>query len=88
MSWRLLSQNQEGYSTAYHVRECPHTTNIVLFKMSVGDFRGGPAVDHSPSNAGVFGSIPGWGAKISYVSNTRRTKTENRNNIVTNSVRL
>ena len=56
--------------------------------MSVGDFRGGPAVDHSPSNAGVFGSIPGWGAKISYVSNTRRTKTENRNNIVTNSVRL
>ena len=38
-----------------------------------------------PSSAGSAGSIPGWGAK-----NPRRqkTKTENRKNIVTNSIKI
>ena len=32
------------------------------------DFPGGPVVKTSPSNAGVAGSIPGWGAKIPHAS--------------------
>ena len=28
------------------------------------DFPGGPVVKTSPPNAGVLGSVPGWGAKI------------------------
>ena len=32
-------------------------------KFHLGDFRGGPVVKTSPSNAGGVGSIPGWGAK-------------------------
>ena len=80
-------QNQEGYSTASNAHEGPHTTNTIVFKMSVGDFPSGPAVDFTFQCRWV-GSIPGWGAKLSYVSQTKRTKTENRNNIVTKSVRL
>ena len=32
------------------------------------DFPSGPVVKTSSSNAGVAGSIPGWGAKIPYAS--------------------
>ena len=34
----------------------------------MGDFPGGPAVETSPSNIGVAGSIPDQGAKIPHAS--------------------
>ena len=49
------------------------------------DFPADPVAKTLPSSAGSAGSIPGWGAK-----NPRRqkTKTENRKNIVTNSIKI
>ena len=40
-----------------------------------GDFPGGPVVGTLPSNAGVVGSIPGWGAKLPRASRPKN-KTE------------
>ena len=40
----------------------------VLKKAWCRDFRGGPGVKISSSNAGAAGSIPSWGAKITYAS--------------------
>ena len=42
--------------------------------MEHGDFAGGPVVKTSSSNAGVVGSIPGWGAKIPHA---QRPKNQN-----------
>ena len=40
-----------------------------------------------PSNAGGVGSIPGWGATIPHASQPKKTKTQNRSNVVTNSIK-
>ena len=50
------------------------------------DFPSSSVVKTSPSNAGVVGSIPGWGARIPRLV-AKKTKTENRRNTVTNSVK-
>ena len=51
-------------------------------------------VKTSPSNAGVAGSIPGWGTKIPHASQpknqnikNKKTKNKNRSNIETNSIK-
>ena len=41
---------------------------ICLTKTKPWDFPGGAVVRTSPSNAGVAGSIPGWGAKMEHAS--------------------
>ena len=44
-------------------------------------------VNNSPSNEGSAGVIPDWEAKIPHVPpGQKKTKTQNRNNIVTNSI--
>ena len=50
------------------------------------DFLGDPVCKTSPSNARHEGSNPGWGAKIPHTLRSK-TKTENRNNIVTNLIK-
>ena len=50
------------------------------------DFPSSSVVKTSPSNAGVVGSIPGWGARIPRLV-AKKTKTENSRNTVTNSVK-
>ena len=37
-----------------------------------GDFPGSPVVKIEPSNAGGWGLIPGWGAKISHASQSKK----------------
>ena len=54
-------------------------------KFHLGDFRGGPVVKTSPSNAGGVSSIPGWGAKTPRASwpkkqNTKQNQCCNRSN--------
>ncbi len=55
------------------------------------DFPGGPVVKTSPSDAGrwgrVRGSIPDWELR-SHMPCSQNTKTENRNNNVTNSIKI
>ena len=48
-----------NFSCIYH-----QTSKIINF----WDFPGSPVVKTSPSNAGVAGLIPGWGAKIPHAS--------------------
>ena len=43
-------------------------------------------VKTSPSNARGVGSIPGWGTKIPHASGPKK-QTNNRSNIVTNSIK-
>ena len=43
--------------------------------MTKRDFPGGPVVKTSPSNAGGVGSNPGQGAEIPHASQTKKTKT-------------
>ena len=50
------------------------------------DFPGGPLLKTSPFNAGDAGSISAHGIKISYAL-WLKTKTLNRNNIVTHSIK-
>ena len=50
------------------------------------DFRGDPVVKTSPSNAGGAGSSPGSGAET-HMPRGQKNKTENRNSIVTNSIK-
>ena len=45
-------------------------------------------VKTSPSNTGVVDSIFGQGAKISTCLMAKKIKTDNRSNILTNSIRL
>ena len=45
-------------------------------KFHLGDFRGGPVVKTSPSNAGGVGSIPGWGAKTPRASWPKKQNTK------------
>ena len=52
----------------------------------LGDFPGGPAGKTSPSNTMDVGLIPGQRAKIRHACG-QKTKTENRNNIVTSSIK-
>ena len=52
------------------------------------DFLGRLAVKTLPSNAVDAGSIPGWGAKILYVSQPEKQNIKNnRTNTVTNSIK-
>ena len=52
------------------------------------DLPGGPVVRTSPSNVGGADLIPGWGAKTSHVSRTKKkTKTSNRSNIIENPIK-
>ena len=44
-------------------------------------------VGTSPSNAWGVGLIPGWGARIPYASWPKSQNTNNRGNIVTNSIK-
>ena len=53
----------------------------------VGDFPNSPEVKASASNAGCVGRIPVWGTKIPHASWPKKNKTENRKNIVTNSIK-
>ena len=48
-----------------------------------GYFSGGPLVKTLPSNSGVVGLIPGWGAKIAHVSWPKKSKHKNRSNTIT-----
>ena len=50
------------------------------------DFPGDPVVKTLLSNVGGSGLIPGWGA-TSHMSWDQKFKTENRSNIVTNSIK-
>ena len=40
-----------------------------------------------PFNAGDAGTIPGWGRKVQHAPLPKKTKTENRNDNVTNSIK-
>ena len=53
---------------------------------SLRDFPGDPVVKTSPSNAGGEGSIPGRELR-SHMSQGQKTKTQNRSNLVTDSVK-
>ena len=55
--------------------------------MATGAFPGGPVVKNSPSNVGSEDSIPGQGAKIPYASWAKNQSINNRNSIVTNSIK-
>ena len=44
-------------------------------------------VKTSPSNAGGAGSIPGQGAKIPHISQSKNQNIKNRSNITTNSIK-
>ena len=55
--------------------------------MSSRDFPGSLAVKTSPSNTVGAGLIPGRGAKIPYGLWLKKTKTENRKNFVTSSIK-
>ena len=55
--------------------------------MSSRDFAGSPVVKASPSNTAGAGLIPGWGAKVPDGWWLKKKKTENRKNIVTNSIK-
>ena len=55
-------------------------------KYLVQDFPVGPVVNIPPPNERDVGSIPDQGAKIPHASQPK-TKTENRSNIVTNSIK-
>ena len=59
---------------------------FVLIKWIFRNFPGHPGVKTSPSNAGAAGLIPGQEAKILHAL-CQKTKTQNRSNIVTNSIR-
>ena len=50
------------------------------------DFPGGPVVGTLPYNAGAAGSIPSQELR-SHMTRGQKTKTENRNNIVINSIK-
>ena len=52
----------------------------------IWDFPGGPVDMTSLSSKGVEGSIPSQGARP-HMPQGQRTKTENRSNIVTNSIK-
>ena len=54
----------------YTMRYCV----LVVLRVKVRDFPGGPVIKTSPSNAGGAGSIPGGGAKIPQAS-----RPQNRN---------
>ena len=45
-----------------------HGTYVSPFKITGGDFPGGPVVTNSPSNAGDVGLISGWKTKISHAA--------------------
>ena len=51
------------------------------------DCPGGPVIKTSPSNAGGARSIPGQGAMIPHASWPNPRKTQNRSNIVINSIK-
>ena len=53
----------------------------------MGAFPGGPLVKTSLSNVGSEGSIPGSGAKIPYASWAKNQSINNRNSVVTNSIK-
>ena len=56
----------------------------------MGDFPSGPVVRTLPSNAEGADLIPCWGAKIPYAlwpKKKKRTNTEKKSNVVTNSIR-
>ena len=53
---------------------------------SLRDFPGDPVVKTSPSNAGGEGSIPGRELR-SHMPQGQKTKTQNRSNLVTDSVK-
>ena len=51
-----------------------------------GDFSGDPVVKTLPSNKGGTGSISSGGLR-SHMPHSQKTKTQNRSNIVTNSIK-
>ena len=56
----------------------------------MGDFPGGPAVETSPSNTGVAGSIPDQGAKIPHALQSKNQNIKikkTRGTIVTGSMK-
>ena len=57
-----------------------------LKRVRNGDFPGGPVVKTSPSNAGGEGSIHGRELR-SHMPRGQKTKTENRSNLVTDSIK-
>ena len=58
---------------------------IQVSEFSVRDFPGGPAAKASPFNARGAGWIPGPELRC-HISHGQKSETENRSNIVTNSV--
>ena len=61
-------------------------------KKSIRDFPGSLVIKTLPSKARSIGSVPGWGAKIPHASwpknqKKKKQKTQNRNSIVTNSIK-
>ena len=59
---------------------------VIVLKKVQRDFPGSPVVGTSPSKAKGVSSIPGWGTKIPHELRPK-TRTQNRNNVVTNSIK-
>ena len=67
------------------IRECMlREQRVKGFFKDWGDLPGGPVVNTLPSNAGHASLIPGQGA---HMPHSQKTKTENRNSIVKNSIK-
>ena len=65
-----------------HIGHC-----IINSDSGGGDFPGDPVGKTLLHNAGGAGSIPDWGARIPTCPLGQKNKTENRSNIVTNSIK-
>ena len=63
-----------------------HLRSVCTLRENSRDFPGSPVVKTLPSNVGAVGPISGQGAKIPQ-SCGQKSKTQHRNDIVTNSVK-
>ena len=74
----LIYKQLKSYRYSFYIKiSIPRILKLLTIfclKKRNRDFPGGPVVKTSPSNAGVVGSIPGWGAKIPHAS---RPKNQN-----------
>ena len=70
---------------------CCNVFNLVLNIRDYRDFLSGSVVKTSPSSSEVAGLISGLGAKSPHASGPKKkqkTKTQNRRNVVTNSIKM
>ena len=69
-SWGVGPQREEAcYRLGILcIRDIVLAEPLLLISLRIGDFPGGPVAKNLPSNAGVMGSIPGWGTKIPHTA--------------------